>query len=333
MPGGSEEYGTITQTNPAIYTAPDRMPQPEQVTVMAVSAHDARRADGCVVTLRFTVVYVDGARGDDEIGTGAVTRPLETIARGLGMAGPGMTVRVANGLYDSDSGEEFPLVVGEGVRLVGEDWEETRIQGSVPESVEPRVAVLASGSGCFLSSFQVKGDSSTTEIEIAATADRAHISWIRLPAIHSVGLLIRAARDVSIDNCYGVNPYKCYCGTGIRFEGGDAGTKVRSCTLTGLEHAVYFADPSDALVERCDLSQNAYGFYLDDTALEHPPDPPRPDLGGGPRGGLGGNILRCDCGLANATPDTIYARSNTWKHYPPIEGEDFCNLMGGSVIW
>jgi hypothetical protein len=244
-----------------------------------------------------------------------------------------MTVRVANGLYDSDSGEEFPLIVGQGVSLVGEDWEETKIWGSVPELVEPKTAVLLEGSDCLLSSFEVRGDSSTTEMKIAGTADRAHISWVRLPAIDRVGLLIGSAEGVEIDNCHGVNPYKCYCGTGFRFEGGDIGTVVRHCTLTSLDRAIEFADPSDALVERCDLSGNAYGFYLDDTTLEHPPSPPRPDLGGGGRGSIGLNILLCDCGLANATSDTVFARSNTWKHYPPVEGEDFCNLAGGATIW
>jgi len=331
--GGNSEYGTVTQTNPAVYAAPDRMPQPERVTIMAVSAHDARKADGCVVNITFTVVHVDAVEGDDQTGTGAVTRPLKTITRGLRAAEPGMAVRVANGIYDSENGEEFPLVLGQGIRLVGEDWEETRIQGSVPEAVEPKTAVLLEGSDCLLGLFEVTGDSATTEIRIADTADRAHITWVRLPAIHDVGLAVGSAKDVRIDNCFGVNPARCYCGTGFRFEGGDVGTLVRACTLTSLDRAVEFADPSDALVALCDLSGNAYGFYLDDTTGGLPPSPPRPDAGGGARGSIGQNILLCDCGLANATPDTIFARANTWNHYPPVEGEDFCNLVGGAVIW
>ena len=83
VPGGNSEYGTVTQTNPTVYTAPDCMPQPERVTIMAVSEHDARKADGCVVSVTFTVVHVDAGEGDDETGTGAVTRPVKTITCGL----------------------------------------------------------------------------------------------------------------------------------------------------------------------------------------------------------------------------------------------------------
>jgi parallel beta-helix repeat protein len=242
-----------------------------------------------------------------------------------------MKVFVAEGLYSTESGEIFPLVVGDGVSLVGEDWETTRIKGGSSGSGDADVAVSIAGNECKFESFEVSGDSAVTELKIVGTAAGARISSIRLPRVDTVGVRVGACTDVCIDSCYAVNPYKCYCGAGIRFEGGDTGTVVRGCRLTDFSRAIEFAGSSDACVEGCDLDGNAYGIYLLDTG--DPEGGPNPDLGGGARACPGGNILSCGCGLMNLTPNTIYARSNTWNHYPPVEGEEFRNLGGGQVIW
>ncbi len=62
---------------------------------------------------------------------------------------------------------------------------------------------------------------------------------------------------------------------------------------------------------------------------------PTPDLGGGPRGGSGGNIIRnnSECGLRNDSTVPIYAIGNTWGNDPPLDGEDYCNQYGGAVVW
>ena len=260
-----------------------------------------------------------------------MSRPLKTITCGLEQARPGMTVTVADGLYNAENGESFPLVVDDGISLVGEDWETTRIWGSGPVTGSEEVAVLIAGCDCRFSRFEVRGDSSTREMRVADAANRARISDIRMPYAHELGMSVAGPSDATIDNCLLTHPLKCICGTGIEFEGGDQGTIVRNCKLYKYENALYFRGPSDAYFESCDLTGNYYGFYL--CAAEDPNENPDPDLGGGARGSLGRNILLSRYGIANETANAIHARYNTWSQYPPVEGEDFLNLGGGEVIW
>lgn len=49
--GGSSTVGSITQTNPASYTAPEMVPDPAAVMVKAVSEEDAAKQDSCCVTI------------------------------------------------------------------------------------------------------------------------------------------------------------------------------------------------------------------------------------------------------------------------------------------
>jgi hypothetical protein len=99
--GGNSSVGTVTQTNPATYTAPDEIPSPDSVMVVAVSQDDVSRSDTCVVKVVMTTIHVDAATGDDDTGTGSTAQPVKTITRGLEVADPGETIMVAPGIYDA----------------------------------------------------------------------------------------------------------------------------------------------------------------------------------------------------------------------------------------
>jgi hypothetical protein len=278
-----------------------------------------------------TEIHVDVTSGDDG-GTGAVTSPVKTIGRGLELARPGMTVYVAAGEYNVDSGEQFPLSLADSISLVGEDWMGTVIQGALEAGDTASAVVVISGTDCVFARFSVYGDTISNEIEIAASALRARVDSVRMPAASNVAISVGGAMDVTIEDCYAKNPKKCFCGTGIELASGDTGTIVRGCTLRTYENAMYFASTSDALVENCDLESNSCGFYL--CCSDDPANSPNPDLGGGARGSLGGNTMAdCIYCLTNHTPNTIYACFNTWNNDPPIEGEDFSNPGGGEVVW
>ncbi|TAJ16291.1 MAG: DUF1565 domain-containing protein, partial [Planctomycetota bacterium] len=82
-----------------------------------------------------TDVYVDAIHGSDATGAGTVAAPYRTISAGLrslGGSGP-HTVHAAPGLYDAALGETFPLVVGDGLSLVGAGAHETVIAGQGDE--------------------------------------------------------------------------------------------------------------------------------------------------------------------------------------------------------
>jgi hypothetical protein len=97
--GGDSELGTITQTNPATYTAPGIIPSAETLRIFAVSQEDNTKADTCRFDVEFSVIHVDGSSGNDETGTGTIVLPVKTIARGLELTVAGKTVEVAAGTY------------------------------------------------------------------------------------------------------------------------------------------------------------------------------------------------------------------------------------------
>jgi hypothetical protein len=45
--GGNDSLGTITQTNPAIYSAPSEVPPSDTIAILAVSVEDPTKADAC----------------------------------------------------------------------------------------------------------------------------------------------------------------------------------------------------------------------------------------------------------------------------------------------
>jgi hypothetical protein len=97
--GGNSAHGTITQTNPAVYSAPDTVPAAETLMIIAVSREDSTKADTCRFDVRFSTIHVNGSSGDDESGTGTIKYPVKTILRGLYLAQAGMSVALAAGTY------------------------------------------------------------------------------------------------------------------------------------------------------------------------------------------------------------------------------------------
>jgi hypothetical protein len=337
MYGGSSVVGTITQTNPATYTAPGSVPSPEVVVVKAVSQDDASEMDNCTVTITFTVVHVSAAQGSDETGTGAITDPVKSITRGLEIAQAGMTVLVASGTYDVANGEVFPIALTDSIALVGQDRDATIISGH-SETSGFYDAVTLSGDRCAFRKFRVIHEGAPAGIwaivvSVYDTCRNAHIdSMMILESFSTVALRITGAEGTIVENCVfshvGDPLYR-----GIEDISDASGTVVRNCAVTGFYYGIFFNSFSDALVEGCTLESNAHGLYL--CCLADPDDKPNPDLGGGARGSAGGNVIVSStvCGLTNLTPNTVYAKFNTWSNDPPIDGVDFCNDSTGEVIW
>lgn len=64
--------------------------------------------------------YVNPTTGTDAAGAGTTATPYRTITYALQQAGAGTVVQLAPGSYTNQTGEVFPLVVKEGVTLLGE---------------------------------------------------------------------------------------------------------------------------------------------------------------------------------------------------------------------
>ena len=336
--GGNLTQGTISQTNPAVYSAPDVIPTEATVVVRAVSREDTSKAATCQVTVEFTVIHVDAETGSDQTGTGCVSHPLKTITHALEHAQDDMTVLAASGIYDGANGETFPLYLNDRITVVGESRDGTIIR----KNTDAVCGVQMNGEGPRIRRLTIdNGGAANTVWQIAlsvgADAMGAVIDSLTMPdpAYYSL-IRVASATNTTIQNCWFVaevqSDRRCF---EIVFD--DSGTVIRNCVISGFGEGIFFNGLSNARVEGCTLENNTYGVNM--CCFNSDVQNPNPDLGGGARGSLGGNVIRNNSayGLRNPTTNTIYAKYNTWGHSPPTvgsaAGSDLYNEGTGSVIW
>ncbi|MFH1218985.1 MAG: DUF1565 domain-containing protein [Candidatus Eisenbacteria bacterium] len=338
--GGGSALGTVTQTNPATYTAPESFPPVDvQIVVKAVAREDTSKVGSCLINLGLTKIYVNCTAGHDQGGTGCITRPFKSITRGLAAAGAGMTVLVAPGVYDATNGEVFPITVANGVSLVGQNWETTIIRGH-SESTFDRTAVFLCGMHSALRRFTLEEGPTIQDawqygVFVLEEATGTVIDSIRMSERTRISnLTMIGTTDVTVENCRFVIDDHEHKGGGIASVVSNTGTVIRNCVVSGFGEGIFFNDSSDALIEGCTMENNQIGVNM--CCYNAPDSNPNPDLGGGGRGSAGGNIIRNNdiCGLRNPTSNAIYARFNTWTHNPPVAGQDYCTGEGtGSIVW
>jgi hypothetical protein len=335
--GGNSTVGTISQANPATYTAPEAIPAPATFTVRVVSSEDTTKADSCRVTVKFTILHVNAVTGSDDTGTGCITKPFKTITYALAEADSGKTVLVAPGIYDPANGEVFTIYMPACVSLIGENRETTIIRKPVDES-DAYVAIQPVGANCVIRNFTIdEGHPEAAEwsypglvtntapnavIDSIIFADRGRESVVR----------INTATNAIVSNCLFVIDDGEVHSRGMEIVVNDVGTIVRDCVFTGFAEGVFFNGYSDALVQGCTFDGNSWGVGT--CCHDSETSNPNPDLGGGARGSLGGNVFgdNTACGLSNEGNASIYAKYNTWPHDPPLAGVDYCNTGTGSII-
>jgi hypothetical protein len=339
--GGNATVGTITQGNPATYTAPDGVPIPRTVVVRAVSKDDAAQSDSCEVTLTFVTVYVNATTGHDVTGVGGKNKPFKTLKQGLYVAGAGDRVLAAPGVYDHTNGETFPISIPDSVVLEGENWETCIIRVDA-ELLNARFPVRVRCNDCAIRKFTLEENRIADRFWSIAVelsdCNRALADSLRCSQ-RAGNSVLRVQHDTTsvVQNCYFVVEDGTYGDRGLEivFNEDGNGTILRNLTVSGFYDGISFNYPQNTLVENCDLSGNLFGAYL--CCLQDPNSDPNPDFGGGARGSAGGNDFsgNQNCGLHNSTPHAIYAMYNTWENAVPVEGTDYCNpdsLSGGDVI-
>ena len=152
---------------------------------------------------------------------------------------------------------------------------------------------------------------------------------IHEPFSYSV-IRISGVGDALIENCVLVNTLDP--GTKRAYELiNSSHSVVRDCTISDWWTGIYVASTADPLIENCTITGNKDG-------VSATTDEANPDLGGGARGSLGGNIIQGNTyGVYNKSLLGIFAKYNTWNEDPPVEGPgtpcDYYNSNGGSVIW
>jgi hypothetical protein len=326
--GGDTSSGTITQTNPAVYTAPLDVPPGGAVEISATALEDASFTALDTLNVAFTIHYVDNEDGVDAQGGGAWSQPLRTIGFALGAVSSGDTVLILPGTYDPDHGESGGYSVPDGVALMGTERDSCFVYAggapyaSVTLGDDATVARLTVGNW--------SGDSNGILARGGGLiADVAITETFSFAAIRADGSDRGRANDVVIENCQLINSVSPGTKRALELVNGSH-CVVRGCTMTGWQYGAYINGTSDPLIEGCEITGNAYGVATASAGGVQA----LPDLGGGARGSAGGNIIQNNTivGLLNGTPASVYAIGNAWNTDPPTEYVDYLNTGGGSVI-
>jgi nitrous oxidase accessory protein NosD len=263
---------------------------------------------------------------------------LKSITHALQHAQDDMTILAASGIYDGTNGETFPLYLNDRITVVGESRDGTIIR----KNTDAVYGVQMNGEGPRIRRLTIdNGGAANTVWQIAVyvgtDAVGAVIDSLTMPdpAYYSL-IRVNSATNTTITNCRLIAEVQSDR-RGFEIVAGDSGTIIRNCVVSGFGEGIFFNESSDALVEGCTLENNTYGVNM--CCFNSDVQNPNPDLGGGARGGLGGNVIRNNSahGLRNPTTNTIYAKYNTWGHSPPTvgsaAGSDLYNEGTGSVIW
>ena len=331
--GGNAMTGTVTQANPATFTAPPAVPTGGSVSITAVSRENSSFSASETLTVAFTVRYVDGDDGNDTSSGGAWTNPLRTITYALNAVTDGDTLCVLPGSYDPDHGEAGDYFIPGGVAVVGTSRDSCFIRGSGAD-----YSVVRLGDGATLA--EVTIDNWDQDSFAVLTTGGGLIRNVAARGPFEVAV-IRAdggrgdrLSDVVIEDCEFVNTSSPLTGRAIELYYGTH-CVLRGCTISGWEYGLYINRDSDPLIESCTVTDNAFAII----AAGGGGLLTQPDLGGGARGSAGNNTVQgnVNVGVFNMTAASIWALDNTWNTDPPTEGAppatDFWNTGGGTVIW
>ena len=105
-------------------------------------------------------LYVNASTGSDNTGDGSEGNPWKTITFALDqVTTEGHTINVAAGTYDATLGESFPILMKDGVTLIGAGNDQSIIDGQAGASVIKCISILNESS--LLSGFTITGGGGT----------------------------------------------------------------------------------------------------------------------------------------------------------------------------
>jgi len=322
--GGNSMLGTITQSNPATYTAPPAVPGAEEVVITAVSQTDTTLSAVDTLAVVFTIKHVDADSGNDTSGGGAWNNPFETIAYALGQISAGDTILVHAGTYDDEDLSGARITIPEDVTLRGVSADSCFLEMS--GSIWP-------SSGSVFESFTMEIAAGESPLHAVHTTADCTIRDIHTSQVYGNSAIRAHGGSQLIEDCGIVNTSGVLQSRGMELVFGTHAT-VRNCTVSGWSYGIFANEDSDPLIEQCWIHGNGTGVMI----YGGTPDSTNPDLGGGARDGVGLNTIEDNtgAGVKNQTPLTIWALYNTWDHDPPVEGPPYpCDLEnndGGSIL-
>jgi len=289
------------------------------------------------VTGAVNAIYVDATNGDDTLGDGSMEHPYKTITKGLSQAAAGVTVFVAEGLYNIENGDTFPLVIPAGVTLQGDGSTKTIIVGA-GEEVPP---------AAFLFTVQMNPDSTLDSIGLYSSG--ALVIGIS-PASSKGALTVQHCRVVGQD--YGILQTPMWepltpsldvtdcivagCVWDLVYEkstGTVSNSRITSAMKLGLMCDNSSVDVTGSVLQGSYSgvimgNSGATGLFRSNSIVDNIQagvfciSGAHPDFGTS-ASNLGNNTIRnlnagASCNLVNADSGTlVFAVGNTWDHDPP----------------
>ncbi len=160
-----------------------------------------------------TDLYVDPSPGADEQ-EGTKEAPLQTLQKALSLAASGVVIHLAGGTYDAASGEVFPLVLPDGVRLRGPT---TGDAVALLRGTETETGLLFAGKAWVTSKIRLEA----FDVAIAMNDNHVSLDDVSLRGNH-LGLWVAGASDLHAQD--------------VTIEGGTAGfvaLGTSQLTMTG----------------------------------------------------------------------------------------------------
>ncbi len=260
-----------------------------------------------------STIYVDQHTGNDVTGDGTEARPFFTVSRGLRDAVLGSTVRIGPGTYSPSGSETFPIVVPEGVTLVGDV--DNKGEGATPTRI--------AGSGPW--------PSPSFASSIAA-------AMVTRPGSSILGLSISAPGDIAVwcehpggTATVGANTIEGSA-TGIAIAGA---TNVRTVSndVRANGEGLVLAGTASSRVRESTFSGNDFGITIGVGATA--------DLGTEFDPGTNLIASNVECDLENGSDGVVDALGNTWDADPFLfaastscaAGANVANTGGGAVLF
>ncbi|MEA5572938.1 DUF1565 domain-containing protein [Calothrix sp. UHCC 0171] len=188
-------------------------------------------------------IYVNPVSGDDAA-AGTQQAPFKTIAKALQQASAGLTIQLADGNYNSQTGEKFPLLIPGGVNLVGNESN----KGS---------NVIIEGSGEFLSRTFARQN---VTILMGSGAELRGVT-VSNPATRGTGIWIESTTPL-VANC---RLNKCKR-EGI-FITGEANPLIRDNICTeNAANGIAIAKNAKGDIRNNECFQTGFGIVISDTS-------------------------------------------------------------------
>ncbi len=184
------------------------------------------------------------APGGDDSASGSEAQPYKTITRALRRATAGTTIRLGFGSFSAAAGEVFPLVVPQGVMLLGN--ENTKGQN-----------IAIEGGGDFDSAIFARQNAT---VRLEAGAELRGVT-VRNPNPRGTGVWVEST-DPAIAYCTLIN-----CGREGIFTTGSANPEIVDCVFEqNAASGLSITRNSKGEVRRCEFRRTGYGIALGDNA-------------------------------------------------------------------